>query len=297
MADSLPEQALGIFTMPADAYHADPCLTPSLSASIAHLLYEHSPWHAWTAHPKLNPDYRETHSERFDVGKCAHALLLEQRSVDEVVVIVDADNWRTNAAKEARELARVEGRIPLLAHQVDTVRAMLDATREQLERYDLDPPLLAAKGKAEQTLIWQEDGVTCRALVDWLHDDYRAIDDLKTTSASANPERWTRTMFSIGSDIQAAWYVRGLRAVTGQDAELRYIVQETSPPYALSVVGIGPDVLALAEAKVEHAITTWRKCMETREWPGYPTQIAYAELPAWEEARWLEREAREELAT
>src|SRR5215831_5713580 len=44
----------GVYAMPAAQYHADPCPTPSLSASIIKLICLDSPAHAWTAHPKLN---------------------------------------------------------------------------------------------------------------------------------------------------------------------------------------------------------------------------------------------------
>ena len=287
------KQLPGIFDLPADIYHADPCERPSLSASIAKKLISESPLHAWTAHPRLNPNFAEQHEDKFDVGRVVHALLLEGREVEEAVVIVDADSWRTNAAKAERDEARAHGMTALLTKNVQGVIAMLNATRAQLANVNATPPLLQ-NGKPEQTLIWEEDGVLCRALLDWLHNDHTAIDDLKTTSASANPEAWTRrTLWSIGADIQTAFYLRGLKKITGADAELRYIVQETYPPYALSVVSLGPDVLAVAEAKVEWAINRWRECLTTDRWPAFPTQVCYAELPAWEESRWLEREARE----
>jgi PDDEXK-like uncharacterized protein DUF3799 len=289
------KQPTGIFTLPSEAYHSDPCDQPSLSAGIAHILCSQSPLHAWTAHPKLNPDFVREEKERWDVGTAAHALLLESRSVEDVVEVVHANDWRTNAAKAARDEARAAGKIPLLERTVENVIAMLLAARQQLDAVTADPPLLG-DGKPEQTLIWQEGDVTCRALADWLHDDYAAIDDFKTTSASADPDRWKRTMFTIGADIQTAFHLRGLKAVTGGAAVMRYIVQETYPPYALSVVAAGADVLAVAEAKVEWAIKRWGECLAANEWPAYPTAVCYAELPAWEEARWLEREAREEAA-
>jgi hypothetical protein len=286
-------QLPGIISLSAEAYHADPCERPSLSASIAYILCSQSPLHAWTAHPKLNPDFRERREDRFDLGTVAHSLLLEGRELEDAVVIVNAKDWRTNAAKDEREAARAAGKVALLAHTVESVAAMLTATRRQLAAVNAEPPLLT-DGQPEQSLIWEEDGILCRALLDWLRNDYSAIDDFKTTSASANPEVWTRrTLFGIGADIQSAFYLRGLKAITGIDAIMRYIVQETFPPYALSVVSLGPDVLAVADAKVDYAINRWRECLASNEWPAFPTEVCYAELPAWEEARWLEKEGRE----
>lgn len=284
----------GIEALTAAEYHSDPCEQPSLSSSIAHLLCVASPAHAFAAHPRLNPNFVRVEEEKFDVGTSAHSLLLEG---DAGVQVVDAADWRTNAAKEQRDEARAAGRIPLLTKQHDEVQAMVAALRTQRELVDADPPLFK-DGKPEQTLTWADSGVHCRARVDWLHDDFRAIDDYKTTGRSANPEQWARTtMFSIGADIQVAFYLRGLQLLTGAtDVAWRFVVQETSPPYALSVVSLGPDVLTLAQKKVDYAIAVWRRCLESGSWPAYPRRVAYAELPPWEEARWLEKELREEVA-
>lgn len=282
-----------ILEISAADYHRDDVGTdtPTLSASIAKILISQSPAHARAQHPRLNPDYVATTEDKYDVGTAAHKLLLEGESVIEVV---NADNWRTKAAAEARDLARAHGRIPLLAHQTADVYAMVAATRAQLEAVDARPALFT-DGQPERTLVWDEQGVKCRARLDWLRDDMAAIDDFKTTSRSANPDGWTRsTLFNIGCDIQAAFYLRGLAAVRGPVvagmADFRFVVQETYAPYALSVISLGPDVLALADAKVDHAIKTWKRCLETDVWPAYPTQICWAELPAWEESRWLARE-------
>ncbi|MCZ7538275.1 MAG: PD-(D/E)XK nuclease-like domain-containing protein [Acidimicrobiia bacterium] len=86
---------------------------------------------------------------------------------------------------------------------------MVAAAREQLAELDVDP-LPFTEGKPEQTIVWEDGGATCRARIDWLHTDGTAIDDYKTTSKSADPESFTRTLFSMGYDVQAAFYLRGL---------------------------------------------------------------------------------------
>lgn len=277
-------------------YHADNiAAVPSLSRSIAHLLCTTSPAHVWTAHPRLNPNYHPQEAEHFDIGSIAHDLLLNQ-DAEKRLVLVHKDDWRTKEAKEARAEARLAGNIPLLARHWDAVQAMVEAALKQLAAHDAVPPLFK-DGMAEQTLVWTEGDVVCRARLDFLHDGPSAVDDYKTTSQSANPERWSRSLFGNGYDLQAAFYLRGLEAVTGAtDVPFRFFVQETYPPYAGSVVSLGEDVLTLAREKVEYAINLWRKCVAENNWPAYPTKVCYADLPAYEEARWLERETREEIA-
>jgi hypothetical protein len=282
------EVKAGIHLLSADEYRADPCDKPSLSSSIAAILCSQSPAHAWVAHPKLNPDFERAEKPHFDLGTVVHQLLLEGHT--DSLVTIDAENFRTKVAQEARDAAYADGKTPILIGELPRVNAMVAAVGEQLRSHTADPPLFT-DGKAEQSLVWGEaGGIVCRARLDWLRDDHRTIDDLKTTSRSANPEQWTRTIFGMGYDVQAAWYLRGLKAVTGADAEFRLAVIETSRPFALSVIGFGPDILTLARKKVEYALSLWRDCLVNDSWPGYPQQVCYAGLPAWEEGRWLEKE-------
>jgi hypothetical protein len=173
---------------------------------------------------------------------------------------------------------------------------MVEAFRGQLDQHRDGGAQMFSDGEAEQTLVWLEDDVWCRARLDWRRKDPHAIDDYKTTSGSANPDKWARTMFDAGHDLQAAWYLRGLRALTGErlddPAAFRFAVQETFPPYAVSVIALNPDAMFLAEKKCEYALEQWRDAMASHDWRGYPRRTAYATLPAWEEARWLEKELR-----
>jgi PDDEXK-like domain of unknown function (DUF3799) len=272
----------------AEEYHADPCDTPSLSASIAHRLLTQSPHHAWWHHPKLNPAFTRDVSGAFDRGTAAHALLLEGEGK---FAVIDADDYRTAAAKVAREVARAAGRVPLLRDQWPEVHAMVDMCRRQLLLHGAAPRPFTAGGP-ERTIIWTEDmgRVTCRARLDWLHDDFKTVDDYKTVSGSANPVVWTRnTLWALGHDLQAAFYCRAVKAATGIEPEFRFVVQETFAPYALSVIGLMPSAMAMARRKVEQAIAIWSECLHANAWPGYVREVAYAEAPPWELAKLEER--------
>ena len=279
----------GIHQMSAADYHALETPTPALSASIARKLLASSPLHARYAHRVLNPTGVPEERDAFDFGTAAHAYLLEGETG---FVIIDAGDYRTVAARDTRDEARATGKVPILAKRWEDVKAMTLAVMAQLAEHPRPVPFTA--GAAEQTLVWQEGDVWCKARCDWLHDDLSAIDDLKTTE-NANPDAFSRgSLLASGYDIQAVWYLRGLKALTGAEAEFRFVAAETRPPYAVSVIGLGPDILMLAEKKVRRALELWRACVETGRFPGYPAQTCYATLPAWQEASWLEREVRDD---
>lgn len=272
----------------AAEYHADPSPIPSLSASIAELLVNRSPLHAWERHPRLNPNYVEEISGRFDIGTVAHALLLE--GIDRME-ICSFDDWRTKAAKEQRDAVRSSGKIPILVAQADRIICMVEAAKgafaacPDLAGYRLD------SGMAEQTLRWTEGETRLRCRPDWMPADRRVIVDAKFTATSANPEAFARQIIGMSYDMRASFYLRGNRATGGpEDGKYLFLVQETEPPYATSIIGMPPAFIAMGDEKVEAAIALWRQCMSTNEWPGYPSRICYVEPPAWAMSQWAERQ-------
>jgi hypothetical protein len=281
-----------IVPMTAEQYHADEN-GPTLSNSIAQVLLSQSPLHAWMAHPKLNPNYHSAEDSRFDLGRAAHALLLEGNNAK--IAIVDAADWRTKAAKEARDQARANGLLPILAKHDFALKAMVKAAREYVAGSELKG--IFDNGKPEQTIFWDADGVACRSRLDWLTNDYGIILDYKTT-ANAHPEAFTRQIGAMGYDMQACFYARAVSAACNVDPAFAFLVQEIEPPYACSLVGLSNAYYELAEAKVDRAMDLWFQCMRTDKWPAYPDRVAYAEPPAWalnEHMAMMEQQAQEEV--
>jgi len=264
-------------------YIKDPCPDPSLSKGVIIDLVERSPLHAHHNHPRLGGNV-DAGSNRADIGSAAHALLL---GGEESIVTVDADNYRTKAAQQLRDGARASGRIPILAKDRMYLDEMVGIAREKLEGY--------GAGKTEQTLIWDEDGdpvIWGRGRTDWIADDRRLIIDYKTAN-NADPIRWIKSaMLPGGYDIQAAWYLRGLKNLEGpKSRDFLFLVQEIDPPYAVSVVGIGPELAELSNRKIEAGIRLWREAIKTKHWRGYADLTHWAEAPQYMLWDWENRAA------
>jgi hypothetical protein len=278
-------------------YHADPCVAPSLSASIARTLLRQSPLHAWHAHPRLNTYPQDADaSEASDAGTILHKILLG-RGVD--IVPIDAPDFRTKAAKEARDAARADGGVPILAHKLNTLHAAAVGARLQIDVHP-EGRMLFEPGEPEVTLIWQEGDVWCRARPDFLLDDPRMpILDLKTTGMSAAPADWQRRLVSEYA-IQCAFYRRGIAKLRGRTPPMRFIVIEQDPPFGVSVMCAAPALAAYADAEVKRAIRMWRECMQTQQWPGYPAFTAHVDAPQWllnqQDERLLNEETAREIA-
>lgn len=271
----------GIYKIPEEDYHKDPCPKASLSRSIIKDLLFDCPYRAWLNHPRLNPDWQpEEENTKFDIGTSAHQIFLE--GIDKVKVI-DFDDWRKKEAKEQREQARADGLIPLLKGQYDGVMQMAVSVEKHIKDYtDID----LENGETEQTAIWEENGIWCRVRPDWLSDDRKTIIDYKTTGLSANPELIDRHIVNMGYDIQHAFYSRGVEKVTGIKPHFFFIFQETTPPYLCSFVGLNTDFEKMARQKVDYGMFLWEKCLRENKWPAYPKEIAYVDAPGWAVAHW-----------
>jgi len=274
----------GVYDISHDEYHSDPCCEPSLSRSTIKDLIYRSPAHAKWNHPRLNPNFKPEENGKFDIGLASHSILLE--GINNVAVI-EADDWRTKAAREAREEARKEGKTPLLRNQFTDVLAMVTMVESQImDCKELGIRNLQADGDSEQSFFWKEDETWLRSRTDWISKDRKLILDCKFTDMSVNPSDISRYILNMGLDIQAALYCRGAEKVTGIKPKLVFVFVEISEPFICSFVSLPPEFMELGKSKVEYGIWQWRQCMKTGEWPGYPNQVVYPDLPGWALTAW-----------
>lgn len=249
----------------------------AFSSGLAYRILSESPFHAWHGSP-WNPDYRSNYGQAADIGTYAHALLLEGDLPS--LEVLDFPDYRTKAAKEARDIAYADGRTPILAHKLAPVRMMVQRAREYIGSSTLAGIFDA--GDAELSITWTEDGVECKARPDWLSGDRRINLSYKTTPGSAAPDSWIRRQlpqYAIGMPL----YERGIRATVGVErCRTVHLVQEQSAPYACSLIALDPAAQSVAEAKLDQALAIWRECTESKRFPAYPLDICYAEARAWE---------------
>ncbi|WHZ35726.1 PD-(D/E)XK nuclease-like domain-containing protein [Sagittula sp. MA-2] len=273
--------------IPDSRYHADTLAeAPSLSNSIAKELLR-SPLHAWTKHPRLNPDWEPDDRKTFDIGRAAHSAVLGRGA--EYVAIPEkllSSNGAasTKAAKEWIEEARDAGKTPLKAAEVDQVNRMAEKLRLRLAEYGitLDP------ARSEMTAIAEIDGVTCRCRVDNAPVKPMRIPgvpmprlvmiDFKTCE-DASPEAFRRAVENYGYDFQNAFYREVWEEASGEARDMLFVFQEKAAPQEVCVVhllnepGHSGDFGEDARAKTAAARALWAECLSRNEWPGYPNGI------------------------
>jgi hypothetical protein len=263
--------------MPMEVYHGDPCPTPALSNSIIKPLLTKSPYHAFLQHPRLNPDCIQEEGARLDLGTAAHGLLLEGEHALDRCVIIDANDYKTKRAQEQRDAAHAEGKTPLLAEQFKAAAAMVLRAHEFIECTELAG--IFQRGKPEQSMFWQSEGVWFKGRHDWLTEERDVILDYKTTGLE--PAKWERSMRDHGYHTQSVLYMKGLSALGHRNARFVFLVQETCEPYHCWLMECTPSLIELADMQIARATRLWKQCLERQQWPSYPLTVQPASAPSW----------------
>jgi hypothetical protein len=272
----------GVYQLSDADYFADPVSGGSLSSSGARLLLPPS-CPALYAHQR---DHPPTPKPEYDLGHAAHRLML---GVGPQLVVVEAADWRTKVAREARADAHAAGRVPLLAAQHEQVRGMFTALRQHpIANELLNPDTMAA----EQSLFWvdPETGIWRRARLDAMSrpdpDGPPVVVDYKSCR-SADIGHIRRAMWDYGYAAQADWYLDGAATLdqTYDGTSFYFVFQEVAPPYLVTVVEPDADALGIGRKRNREAIQIYRDCAEADVWPAHtgPNEIPLVGLPLWVE--------------
>ena len=296
----------GIYDMPEAEYHADPCITPSLSSGIASKIIDTTLAEAKFNHPRLNPllEMDDPSETGYDLGSVLHKLVL---GVGPEVEVIDAPTWQTKAAKEARVAAFAAHKQPILIHNYEKAEVMVARLFEQLPNDpDNADAFNPATGKGEQTAIAvlpsPSGDVMCRARCDWLArptPDSAIIYDYKSWQMGCDPEDFIKYLFREGRDIQDPFYTLVTAAALGidpQKIEFRFVVQSAKEPHLISVVQMDDQARGFAFERTRYAIEKWGHAMQSGQWPGYRPRTHFVAAPPYEFTKWAEKLAAEEFA-
>lgn len=261
-------------------YLADPAPEPSLSSSIAKVLCDQSPAHARLVHPRLGGKPSEN-TPATDHGSLIHRLLLGKGAE---IATVDASDWRTKVARQARDAARDAGKVPILAQQYGLAGIAVEAIKESIANAGI-----SLDGDSEVPILWQEQAfhskIYARAMIDHVTERNGSLHvyDVKTCE-SAHPDACLRSAVRYGYDIQAHAYTRAAELVWPDYAgrvTFTFLFCETEPPYAVLPATLDGIMRERGRRRWQYAVETWSRCLHTDTWPGYTDQTMTLYSPDW----------------
>lgn len=268
----------GVYDLPEHVYLSDPIPGGSLSFSGAKRLLPPS-CPAIFRHEQL---HGRPPKPRFDFGHAVHSLVL---GAGEPIVVVDAEDWRTKAAREQRDAAYLAGHVPLLTADHQAAQAAAEA----VFAHPIAGALFADKqAQAERSLFWRDErhDVWRRARLDWqttLPDGRPVVVDLKTCQ-SAEPAAIAKAVLTYRYYQQHPFYCDGLASLgLAEDPAFLFVFVETARPHLVTVCELDPAAVDAGRARNDRAIEVYAECKATDTWPGHvpDTDIPVITLPAW----------------
>lgn len=175
-----------------------------------------------------------------EFGSAFHAYVLEPEIFASQYVVAAKFDRRTKEGKALAEQWNAEnnGKILLNNEQSESLAAM----KAGIFNHKGAATLLSG-GEVETSLFWtdRQTGLQCRIRPDyWNHS---GMVDLKTCCGSAGKEAFGKVIANMGYDIQAAFYVDGMRETTGKSVKFYFIAIEKTAPYAVACYVASPAML------------------------------------------------------
>jgi hypothetical protein len=259
----------GLLLMPAKRYHADKSIGHS---GIVKMLKSPAHLREYLDHP-----HQPTPAMAF--GTAVHTYVFEQERFAEEFVVAEKFDRRTKEGKEAAARFEEEhqGKTLITAEDIATLTLMRAAVY-----CHQGAASLIRKGEAELSAFWTDPatGLACKCRPDWFNGE--AIVDLKTC-IDASSSGFSRSIANFGYDIQAAFYVDGIKAVTGMELPFLFVAVEKEAPYAVAVYRADPEVIEVGRTKYRAALQLLKWCQESGSWPAYQPggEIELISLPRW----------------
>lgn len=247
-------------------YHAD---RSAVSCSALKQILR-SPAHMKAYYEKPN---EETTSRL--IGTALHAAVLEPEMFESTYV-----EWRGGNKTGKVYTAFLEensGKSVLKSAEMTAVLRMRDSIMNYRE-YPIGE--LLRNGQNEQSIVWTdpETGVRCKIRPD--NQNPYGTFDLKTTD-DARPDAFVRNSVRMLYDLQAAMYQEGIFQTTGNRLDFFFIAVEDDAPHSTWVHKASDEMLASGMKKFRQALATYKRCLETGEYPDYETPCSIITWPSY----------------
>lgn len=219
-------------------------------------------------------------SEAMSFGAAFHVYLLEPERFASAYAVIPKMRRAGKAWEEALAAAEASGKEVLFADDLQTIVEMREALLAESRRR----AITTAKGQYEVTIIWDDPhtGLRCKGRIDKLIPAINTAVDLKKTT-DARDRAFGRSAADFGYALQAAFYMDGLRAVTGKPHDMVYLCIEDEPPYLSAMYRVMPSTEAYRVGRWQYRNTmaAIKQCKASGVWPGYGDDVNELVLPKW----------------
>lgn len=190
------------------------------------------------------------------IGNAGHCLLLEpDRFFKDYIKAPEGLNQRGKGGKErwAKFEAEHNGKIVLKANVWDGLMNVRQAVQihPAYQRF-------LSEGEPELSIFWHDPRtkIYCKGRLDWISNQKNIIVDLKFTN-DIGINRCEKVIEHMAYDFQAAWYMRGMKQLTGKDYQFILIFIQKYKPYGIRIYEMDEMIIEKGYNKTDQVLNAF----------------------------------------
>lgn len=228
------------------------------------------------AHYKAHIEEEAPPTAAMVLGSAVHCAVLEPPQFAKRYVVAPEMDRRTKAYKAWK--ADQDERLTILSAPDGKLVEKITAT---VKNHPVASRLLD-EGIPEQSYFWEDSatGLPCKVRPDWVRETDLVLIDLKTC-LDGSFGGFQRAVTNLKYHIQAAYYLDGVKAVTGNQYSWVFLAVEKAPPFAVALYTLDKQALDVGRELYRMGLRTIAECQKTGVWTGYPEEVQELFLPPW----------------
>lgn len=231
-----------------------------------------------TYHYKHIRGVKEEPTAAMKFGTLVHTAILEP---DEFLVRYKIKPQCDRRTKEGKAIMAdfesflAPGSIVLDQSEADTLLGMIESLRGHKRAN-----AVLQKGVAEQSGFFEhKSGRKCRIRPDFLTENGVLV-DLKTT-VDARMEPFSRAIVNYFYHLQIAFYIDGIKAITGKDVRPVFLAIEKTAPFEVGLYVPDATVIETGRILYERALKILDRCEQSGVYPGISDSFQSISIPPW----------------
>lgn len=253
-----------IENMPDKEYRAHPAVSQSDLKNLAKapLYYKYKKENPSVATPALK------------IGRMIHTYILEQDKFEKEYFVTEKVSRATKVGKEAFAIAqeKANGREIIWSQDIEAAKKMKEmimklevntGTEEEPKIVKLFEAL-NKKASKELSIFWQDPdtGIDCKGRIDGYSKYWNMLFDLKTTQDCLD-SAFKRSVFKYKYHIQAAFYMDGIKELTGKIPEgFMIFALEKEEPYLCKpyYIDFNAESIQIGRDEYKYLLNLYSKC-------------------------------------
>lgn len=228
-------------------------------------------------------------TDSLSLGTAVHIHILEPHKKHLIKNLSDYGHDDKRKWQQIRELERQNPDCTFFtAKEIEKINAMVTSVK----LHDEALKLYASGAWNEVSLFWEMNGKQCKGRCDTVNFEENIVIDLKTTK---DAEGFMKECVDYTYHLQAAFYLKGLKAITGKDFTWYWVAVDSEAPHFTFVYKATSETIEIGNILLNQYMQKLLLCEHTNSWPIGNESILEGQLPSWYTSRFKKGEEYNEF--